>query len=231
MENIFDGIQNEGEQESPIAETLKEMKSSEKEGKETPASAEEEKKPVEEETPAEEDKETEEQTPFHKHPRWQKVYRRSKELEKSNAELTERLAILEGKMGEVSVKSEDEPIPQWFISAYGEDNELWAKFQAHERQKEEKIRNEMYELFEQKEIQNKQAEEHWNNYLEENLEQLREEGFKFDRNKFLMCLRDNENKVFDKDGSIDFKAGMEIYLWQEEKSKRICPPARNLLPT
>ena len=68
------------------------------------------------ETPAEETKQTEENVPFHKHPRFQEIIRKNKELE-------EEMAQLRQATENINKPNQSTEIPKWFVDLFGENEQ------------------------------------------------------------------------------------------------------------
>ena len=150
--------------------------------------------------------ETPENLPFHKHPRW-------KELQEELRTKDDRIGELEKKFEEVSprlkeIEEKEQPIPSWFAESFGDNKELWGKYQSYDQERREEIKQEIYA--DQAKAQKEQTEsvQKWNNWVEDQVSELAGEGLTFDRNELLNTMM--EYKPTDEAGNLDFHKGYEI---------------------
>ena len=180
------------------------------EEKETSAESPAEKKPEEEKKPpAEEEKETE--IPFHKHPRFKEVIQARKEAEKKAEELEGELEKLredvDSKFSEIK-ESHSETIPAWFSELYGDNAEAWNKYQEHDKETRDEIKQEIREEFESEQKKKTKEAEYWNNWIDGQITDLKDTGLKFEKNDLMKVMFDY--KPTDDEGNLDFKKGYEI---------------------
>lgn len=209
MEKILGDLKKEGQSLEEFAEE----KGLEEE-KETPPAPPAEEQPVEKQTPAEEDKKTEEQLPFHKHPRWKKMYSENKSLRDEIASLRDDV-----KNSFAQMKSGEEvQVPPWFSSIMGDDKETWQKFMQWDSGRQEQLRAQIFEELEAKKEAEQESQKEWDSWLEESLDGLREEGKTFDRNKLMKVMLDYQ--PIDNEGNYDFKKGYQIYEMIEKSVQK-----------
>jgi unconventional prefoldin RPB5 interactor 1 len=165
---------------------------------------EEEKKEEEKKLPAEEEKKTEEETPFHKHPRFKELVEEKNQYKKDLDELREEV---ESKFSEMDSQSKTKS-PEWFSEAFGDQPELWDKFQAYNKSDREAIKNELREeLKAEKETKEEEVKKQ-SEWVEDQVNSLKDEGLKFEKNDLLKVMWDY--KPTDDEGNLDFKKGYEI---------------------
>lgn len=173
-------------------------------GKETPAPPAEtpgtEAKPEEkgEAAPSQEGaKAPDEEVPFHKHPRW---IAKNRELH----ELREKVERLEKAEHEPAPPKETTAtLPSWWVSLYGNTEEsanAYQQYEQYESSRQADIKKQILEEQRQQEAKQKEEVERWNTYIDDQIESLREQGKKFDRNKLLKVVDDYSPR--DKDGNI-----------------------------
>jgi len=201
-------IPSEGE---PIEEVIK---PEEEEEKETPTETPAEIKPEEEkETPAEENKETEEKIPFHKHPRFKSLVEEKNRYKEELDELKERV---ESKFSELEEsRSQTQPIPNWFSDAFGDNPEVWEKYQSHEKEAREEIKREIREELESEQNHKAEESQKWEDWVDDQIETLKDDGLKFEKNELMKVMVDY--KPTDEQGNIDFKRGYEILQMTKKK--------------
>jgi len=201
---------------------LEDVKEDEKE-KETPPEAPAEKKPEdkkEEETEEEKEareakeKEAEEKLPFHKHPRF-KALVEEKNLYKK--ELDELKEDVESKFSAIKEsQSKDANIPGWFSELYGENETAWKKYQEHDKQIRDEIKEEIREGLEKEQKEKEESVNKWSEWIDDQVKDLKDEGLKFDRNELMKVMFDY--KPADEKGNLDFHKGYEILGLLKKKS-------------
>lgn len=135
--------------------------------------------------------------PFHKHPRW--------------LAREERLNELEAKLAQYEAKPQgDAPTPpSEFVELFGNDPQVWAKYnQFSERQKQD-WKNELLSELQQQQQQQLTETRKWDLWVDNQLEELRDEGKAFKKNELLKVI--GEYKPTDADGNLDFRKGYELY--------------------
>jgi|SRR5579863_4824703 len=146
-----------------------------------------------------------EKTPFHKHPRWIQTQRELKELREETA----RLKSLGG--------NQPAEAPGWWKKQYGDTPESNARYQAViqkdgeldwiKQQIKEDLRAETQA--EQRTIQDGQE------YVDTQLQEMTDEGIKFERNKLLKFMVDYQNEfggkaLLDDEGNYDFRKSLRL---------------------
>lgn len=176
----------------------------------------------EEETPAEGDVPAEDNLPFHKHPRW---IERENELQ----EIREREEAMVAELAELKAQKStgDEEIPPWFSELYGDNQVAWNKYSEHEQARTEEIEARI--IARQQEAQTKEVQEaeHWNKWVESQIDELADTGKKFDRNKLIKVMLDYSPT--DAQNNLDFDKGYAIYEALEGKPDTARSEARKQL--
>ena len=208
-ENILADIPKEGEnpfedneeKETPADSPTETKPEEEKPSQEGEKESSEEKKPEDSNTP-------EEQIPFHKHPRWKEIYSKNQELEQKVAELSRFKEEISPKLQELEEKKQ--PIPNWFADTFGEDEAKWEAFQTYDRQRREEIKDEIYSENEEYYRNQQEQTKKWSDWTTNQLQDLKDEGLKFEENELLKVLVDY--KPVDDQGNLNFHKGYEILL-------------------
>lgn len=162
-------------------------------------------------TPKDESKDSEKELPFHEHPRWIKREEELNTLKEENEVNAKELAELKDK---VSKKDETTgEIPSWFSELYGDNKTAWQKHQAHTKVEKEEWKKEV--LAEQTQVRKQTDEEaqKWDKWVNDEVQNLKDEGKVFDRNKLLKVMTDYKPTSDDK--GLDFQKGFKIYEMQE----------------
>jgi hypothetical protein len=146
--------------------------------------------------------------PFHKHPRFQEVIAQKNELFEKNKLLEERLSRLE----QTKIQEEIPLRPDWFTKLYGEDDDAWGLYYQNEVQREKEREERVYSRIkkETEEEQSKMslAEKEANDYIENSIQDLVDEGNKFDRNELVSIMK--EFTPTDENNNLDFRKGLKI---------------------
>lgn len=202
----FDTEEKETPPESSTEEKTEKEESPSSQGEEVEADKEVDKAKAE-------DTETEKKlTPFHEHPRWQKLTAKLGQLETDNEVLRTQLASDRKK--EEAGKSE--PIPTWFSGLYGDNQEMWRGYQALQGAEREKIKAEIREERQTLQEQENAEVKKWDDWVDQEIIALKADGKKFDRNELLKVAIDY--KPTDDSGNISFSGAYEIL--QAIKSKK-----------
>ena len=195
--DILDDVEeNETPEDSQPEENKEEGKSPSDEGGDS-----------EEEDASEDNTQTEEENkPFHEHPRF-------KELIKEKNELKEKLESIDkdyqDKFSKIDKEVEAKQIPEWFVKLYGENEEAWTIYDQQRQTDRAQLKEEIKadeETARQKAEDATKANDEWVN---SNIQTLKDEGHDFDRNKFLKFMI--EYKPTDDKGGYDFKKGIDLY--------------------
>lgn len=176
-----------------------------------PASPAETTKEEEKATASGQDTDDEKEVPFHKHPRFQEIIH-------SNSDLKEKLELANKAIEELKTvkKVEDEPIAGWFKELYGENEDAWKIYNTQSKRDREETKREILAELENKSKSQEQESVKWNNWVDNEVIKLAEDGHKFDRNKLMKIMVDY--KPTDETGNLDFNKGIDLYekLYKEE---------------
>ena len=180
------------------------LESVHKEEEETPAAPSAEDKTDEEEEGSQPDKEAEDKIPFHKHPRWEAMMRKNKELE---AELESLKGTVESRQHE-SDEEEEVEIPQWFVDLYGDDPETFKAYLQAEEQKEAEREERIIRRMAERKDEESRKEQEYQEWVDDQLETLRESGEDFEDNALMKVMV--EYAPSDAEGNLDFSKGLAI---------------------
>lgn len=149
--------------------------------------------------------------PFHKHPRWRQLQKQLDDERQAREALSKKLEDV-AKAREVADKV-DFTAPDWFTEAFGDNPDLWKKYQAYESTKESSIREKL--LKEEAEAKEREQQEVERNIalVDAELERIEEaHSVSFDDDKreaFLGFM--NEYMPTDKTGNVDFDKGWDLF--------------------
>ena len=163
----------------------------------TPAESQPETKSEETTTEEVKTETEEEELPFHKHPRWKK-------MQEDKETLAQELENTKKQVEELAnSKKEEEPIsvPNWWKEQYGDDESSVSKYKQYLTNNEEFKENLKEELKQELEAEQiaekkriKESEDKANQYVEEQLELLKEQGKTFNKNELLKFMLDFEKE-------------------------------------
>lgn len=232
LEDIFAGIPYESEGD-PFKSIIK---VSEEPQEETPASSQEEK--VEEtESPASEGESTEETSkeessdentpdeknlPFHMHPRWKALMQERDELRQAQETLQKQVQEMQSKVSVVN--SQPASIPDWFTQAYGDDQDLWARYQEENKRTRDEIKQEILQDIRSEQSKAQAEQDQMLEWIDQQMSVLGEthsidlsykDGKNSLRNELIKIAL--EYHPTDQQGNIDFE---KVYEIRELKSKR-----------
>lgn len=190
MKGMFDGFPMEGEPLGEAAPAPTESSPEKTDAKETP--------PVTEDKPELEAKaevpQDEKPLPFHEHPRWKKQIEEKRQLEDTVKGLNDRLSQFEKERSEAEARQ----IPQEWIDLYGDNPESWEKFrQLNQKLNAREVKPEV-----------KEAPKYDASWVEGQLQELTDEGLKYERNELLTVMK--EYMPTDSQGNIDFRKGVAL---------------------
>ena len=172
--------------------------------------------------------EDENNLPFHKHPRWIAQRKKEEALEAELQEAREWREKYEPVIESVAKGGGEEttelpPIPDWFITAYGEDEELWALHLENEErleaEREERIIARIKSEQEESTTREQQDLQWVDDQLASVRENLQEGEPDFEDNELLKIVTDF--RPSDEEGNLDFRAAYTILL----KTKSAGAPA------
>lgn len=153
------------------------------------------------------DPESDENSPFHK--RWkareENLKREMQEdFDRKLEEFRQSVQTEAPHSGEGNVE-----IPEWFQDAYGDNPNIWEKFNKYEQARKDEIKRELVQE-QAAAIQAQQAESaHWEGWVESEIDRLASEGKEFDRNELIQTIL--KYKPTNEENNFDFDAGFEIY--------------------
>lgn len=179
-----------------------------KEGEEAPFKDTEKDTPTD--SPAEKKPEDENQYKgFHEHPRWIQREKELEELKTREQENARVIAELSEFKEETAKRLQiDNPIPDWFIELYGENQTAWKKYNDHEQLKEAAIEQRLLDRQEQQRQQKENEVSRWNSWVNSEINKLQTEGAVFDRNELIKVMIDYAPTT---DNNYDFHKGYKIY--------------------
>jgi hypothetical protein len=175
-----------------------------------------------------------EKTPFHKHPRW--IAQRKKE-EALEAELQEARAwrekyepVIESvAKGGGEETTELPPIPDWFITAYGEDEELWALHLENEERLETEREERIIARIKSEQEESTTREQQDLQWVDDQLisvrENLQEGEPDFEDNELLKIVTDF--RPSDEEGNLDFRAAYNILQKMKSAGTAPAPKPKN----
>jgi len=152
-----------------------------------------------------------EQVPFHKNPRWKKIYSENKELKSTVGEMKEKLSKLDDIEARLdSREKSQEEIPSWF----GGDEPAWKAYKVDEESKFEKYRERIESERQQLETKKAADADKWATWVRTSLEEVAEENnLDFEKDKTTKNeLMDVMNKYspVDTQGNLDFRKGYDL---------------------
>ena len=202
-ESLLANIPHEGD---PLEEK-------DEEGKETPPESPPEKKTSEKEPPQEGEPEKvntpeEEEISYKKKTseRFQTLLEHNQSLKKAVEELSKFREEAEPKLKELGQKGQ--PVPSWFANTFGENEQAWEQYQGYEKELRQKIKDEFYQEQEELGRQQEAEQKKWSDWTSNQLQQMKDDGLKFDQNELLKVLV--EYKPMDDEGNLNFRKGYEI---------------------
>lgn len=209
------------------------------EEKETPTATPTEEKTEEGETGSEPEKkpksdEDEDKLPFHKHPRWIAQRKKEEALERELQEERAWREKYEPVLEKISTSGGDEetelpPIPDWFITAYGEDEELWALHVENETRLEQEREDRIVARLKAEKEEESSREAQDLQWVEDQLASVRDnlqEGEPdFDDNALLKVITDF--RPSDEDGNLDFRAAYNILQRMKADGTAPAPKPKN----
>lgn len=180
---------------------------------ETPTESPTEEKTNEEGEGSQPDKIVEENIPYHKDPRWIKMYESSKEAKQRADELEEKYAELSEWKAKQESSTTAVTIPDWFKRLYGEDEEVYKAYQESTRSERDSWKQEFREELKKEETEKQESLKKGEEWIQDQLADLRDSGITFDENELVKIVVENE--LFDKDGNPNFKAGLKFMETKE----------------
>lgn len=157
---------------------------------------------------------SEEKTPFHKHPRWIKTQQELKEMR-------DKVSKFESER----TKSTPE-LPSWWVKQYGDTQESKDRYGLVTQKDGEldwiknSILSEIDNRTQAEQTQSKEGEE----YVDTQLQELSDEGAKFDRNSLLKFMVDFQDEfgagsLLDNEGNYDFRKSLKLMERLQEEQE------------
>lgn len=185
VQAFLDAIPNEGEEATPAESS--------------PVKEDEKVDPIVEEK---DDKEP----PFHKHPRWKQKQEEIQHLSEEVNRLKQQIEI------KPKTPIGNNTIPKWFTDRFGEDQEAWESYENTIKSERSEWMKEAVEELRQESVREKEeqvkSQEKMEAWVQDSLQELKDDGEKFDENKLLKIL--TEFSPTDSQGNIDFKKGLVL---------------------
>lgn len=154
-------------------------------------------------------KKLEENVPFHQHPRWKAREQEWQEkFETMKRTYDEELGKVKQSIDSFKPQTA-EAIPEWYKYYYGEDAKGYELYKQFHNSEKERIKQEALEEIRKAELQEQETTQKWNNWIEDQIKSLEDNGKKFDRNKLLKQMEDYP--IYGKDGLYDFNKSYELY--------------------
>lgn len=154
----------------------------------------------------------EEDVPFHKNPRWKKIYAENKELKSTVQAMNEKLSKLDEIESRLqSMDKKPEGIPSWFGS---DDPAVWESYKDDQARMFAKHREEAKAEVVEGEKRRQAEADKWKDWVKTSVDEVAEEnGLDFDRDPSarneLMAVMDKYSPI-DGQGNLDFRKGYEL---------------------
>lgn len=194
-ENFFADIKREGM-------SLDEMEN------QTPSESQTETNETESPEPPQEGTNTpdEKKLDFHEHPRFKELIADKNALKAQVEELSKFKAEFESWK---QTPKEESSIPEWFKSIYGDNPEAYRLHQQHEKDIIQQAKVEALQEIEATKSNAQAEEQAANQWLEDSITELQNQGLKFERNKLLKIAL--EYSPTDEQGNLSMKKAYSIY--------------------
>ncbi len=172
--------------------------------------------------------------PFHEHPRWKQKEAETEELRKQNEELrTDFDAFKEDASKKPSDTSD--PIPQWFVDQYGENDQNWRAYQQREQTSREQFKQEILGEVQANQSKAQADFDKANQLINKQVTDLQvtsgvdfttldEKGQNSERNELMAVM--NKFKPVNDQGNWDFEKGYEILQMSKGKPDKEKSDAR-----
>lgn len=214
VKEFFDAIQQEGELVGQEKETPAES-SPESNRTETSPSSQGEQEQQEESVTSQPEANTEneeEKVPFHRHPRFKALIEEKQHLRQTVEDLLplrEEVERMKQELKEKGVATTPTQIPNWFSNLFGENEYAYQEYMKHTQAEREAIKSEIKQDFEREQQLKAQEQQRWRNWVDENLNILKEQGHKFNKNELMKIMFDY--KPTDDQGNLSFEKGFDLY--------------------
>ena len=160
----------------------------------------------------------EKDVPFHKNPRFKEIIKERNTLRDTIKTQDERLEKLETLVTDGQKDDAQSNAPDWFISVYGDNPKLWEQYRTHTAKEREGIRDEIRDEIRAEQKSESKKVDDANSYINDAIQELRDEGLKFDKNALEKIAL--EYRPMDDDGNIDFRKAYEILSMQKGKKTK-----------
>lgn len=152
----------------------------------------------------------EKDVPFHEHPRFKEIIKARQEAEaKAQAAENANLALTKRLDGIEQSLPKGEEIPSWFTDGFGDNPELWSKFNSYNQETRGQLKAEIIEEMKGEEQAKVQKEEEGKQFVREEIQRLKDDGNDFDENKLKKVMVDYQ--------VLDFDKGLELYKVLEKE--------------
>ena len=214
VKEFFDAIQQDGELVGQEKETPAESSTEQNQTETSPSSQGEQEQQEESVTsqPEVNTENEEEKVPFHKHPRFKALIEEKQQLKQTVEQLLplwDEVERMKSEIQQRGVKETPTQIPSWFSNVFGDNEYAYQEWQNHTQFEREQIKAELKKEFQEAAQQRVQEEQRWNNWVEENISSLKEQGHKFNQNELMKVMVDY--KPTDDQGNLSFEKGYELY--------------------
>lgn len=183
------------------------------------SSAKEEETPTGQEGEIEEaPKDLDDKTPLHKDERFKRVIEERNRERQEKHELLARLEALENERRPEPSKSTSAK-PAWFAKYFGDDDEAWEGFQSMTASAKAEAKAEAVAELRREQEQSSKEIQRWEKMNNERMDELEEEGERFDRNALTKLLL--ERPIYDSEGNLDFRTGLELLKLKDPKPSKV----------
>lgn len=218
VKEFFDAIQQDGELVGQEKETPAESSTEQNQAETSPSSQGEEVQQEESVTSQSEanTENEEEKVPFHKHPRFKALIEEKQQLKQTVEQLLplrDEVERMKNEIQQRGVKETPTQIPSWFSNAFGDNEYVYQEWKNYEEQRSqterEQIKAELKQEFQAAAQQRAQEEQRWNNWVDENINSLKEQGYNFNQNELMKIMMDYTPT--DDQGNLSFEKGYKLY--------------------
>lgn len=159
---------------------------------------------------AEESTTAEDKTPFHKHPRWIKT-------QETLNEYKTRIADFEKKFADLEKNTKQVELPEWWKKQYGETEESKTQYSQYEtatQAERDRLKADIKADLQNETKQDESQIADANKFVDEQMQEMADEGLKFDRNSLLKFMVDFQKEYGDgslmTDGNYDFRKALAL---------------------
>lgn len=159
----------------------------------------------------------EEDIPFHKHPRFKALTDEKNQLKQTVEEMQIKLQELSTITQQTPDQKED--VPKWFSEAFGDDTKVWSAFKEYNENQIKQVEKSVEERIKSKSKEEQESVSKWNNWIESEVDRLKDDGKQFDKNELLKVANDFR-PVDEKTGYINFDKAYEILSFMKSKDSQ-----------